>query len=159
MSVEIPVYARDGSVKATFLVDDDQAEAISAYRWKLSTRGYIVRNVNRNGKFRTICLHRHLMGLEPGDKQWVDHINRNPLDNRLENLRLSNPQLNAQNRNADRGSTSTHRGVYLHRMAKRWVAQAWLAGTNYHLGTFESEDEAAAVVRTWRLEHMPHATG
>jgi hypothetical protein len=62
----------------------------------ISTHGYYV--VNLMGKFKKI--HR-LLALafipNPENKEYIDHINRNRLDNRLENLRWATRFENGQN--------------------------------------------------------------
>ena len=54
------------------------------------------RMVLKAGKNKTITLSRYIM--RAGKGEMVDHINRNPLDNRRCNLRIANGRLNALNR-------------------------------------------------------------
>ncbi len=64
--------------------------------WFISTNGYVMAHVNNT----CIYLHQHLMdlyGQKSGTdltvaKRSVDHINRDPLDNRLANLRIVDSQ-------------------------------------------------------------------
>jgi hypothetical protein len=44
-------------------------------------------------------MHRFLLGLDKKDKRQADHINRNTLDNRKENLRIVSQRKNQQNKN------------------------------------------------------------
>jgi len=44
-------------------------------------------------------------------------------------------------------------GVYWHSVRKKWQAQGWHGGKQYHLGYFEDLDEAAAKRREFDLEH------
>lgn len=53
---------------------------------------------------KNIFLHNIDLG------SWVDHINNNPLDNRIENLRKSNPQENAKNKRSKNKDVIT--GMY-----------------------------------------------
>jgi hypothetical protein len=40
--------------------------------------------------------------------------------------------------------------------ASKWMTYADLNGKRTYLGLYESEDEAAAIVRAWRLANMTH---
>lgn len=72
----------------------------------------------------------------------VDHRDRDPLNNRLDNLRLSDAPRNAANSKARPNKKhSKYRGVTRH--AGKWIAQARVNGKNKKLGRFTDEEDAA----------------
>jgi hypothetical protein len=101
---------------------------------------------------RVALLHRVLLGLQPGDKLIGDHINGNPLDCRRGNLRAVTASESSSN---VRGRASSgHRGVSLTRHGK-WVARGKYQDKKYHLGTYDTAEEAAAVSEQWRIDTLP----
>lgn len=89
------------------LVDSENYEWLNQFTWWTNERGYVR---NNNGS-----MHRLIMGLTPNDKNlYVDHINRNKLDNRKENLRIVTHAQNLYNRKAFSNSTSGYKGVHKH---------------------------------------------
>ena len=96
---------------------------------------------------REIAEHRLAWLMHYGEwpKGWLDHIDGDPKNNRIVNLRLATPTLNAVNRRLNTNSTSGFRGVTWHAQCKRWQAQ--LGGKfRAYLGLFDCPAEAAAVV-------------
>jgi len=73
-------------------------------------------------------------------KEWppedIDHINRNRADNRLENLRSSNRQLNAKNRSTYKNNTTGEAGVYYMTGKYKWRAIITIDGKAVSLGCF-----------------------
>lgn len=151
-AVEIPLRARDGSVRAYALVDAEDAP-LSEHRWCLSAAGYAVRKLE--GK--VVFLHRILCDLAPGDGLTVDHINGDRMDNRRANLRVLSMRENAQNRRSLPGSTSEHKGVHWCSKAERWVAQGQRDGKRVRLGTFTDEHEAGAVAAEYCAQNLPYS--
>jgi len=83
-------------------------------------------------------------GKDPGGKM-IDHINGNPLDNRLSNLRLATNAENQWNiRDAQSLSKSGTRGAYRHKQTGNWIAEISVNGKKRHLGVFSTQSEAAA---------------
>ncbi len=78
-----------------------------------------------------------MRSLLPGEE--VDHINRDPTDNRRENLRLASRSQN----NANTRSTNAVglRGVYL--PSQKYQASIRIDKVKIHIGTYSSEEEAA----------------
>ena len=74
----------------------------------------------------------------------VDHINRNPLDNRKSNLRLVSYTHNAWNRAC--------RGYSYSKNCGKWRAEISHFGKSISLGFFETEMEAALAVWKARKE-------
>lgn len=72
----------------------------------------------------------------------VDHINRNPLDNRLENLRIVTHSENCQNASMYQNNTSGRRGVSWRKDCCKWAAYIRHENKQYHLGYFDDVDEA-----------------
>lgn len=130
------------------LVDNADAEAISAYRWSMA-KGYAARQVRVEGKRLGVLIHREILGFGPGDPD-VDHINGNKLDNRRANLRPCTMAQNKQNLHE-----RPYRGTHWNAERNLWIAQAGPEGTNRYLGSFATREEAAAVVTAWRRQHMP----
>ncbi len=71
----------------------------------------------------------------------IDHKDRNPANDRIENLRLANRQQNTRNRKyRDRGLP---RGV--HRHGKKYKVRYWTGDRNEYLGLYHTVEEAEAV--------------
>ena len=70
---------------------------------------------------------------DPGDL-YIDHINNDRADNRLDNLRLADTYENCQNR-------STSQGVY-QRSKGCWRASITCRGERINLGTYATREEA-----------------
>lgn len=73
----------------------------------------------------------------------VDHINGDPSDNRLTNLRAASHQQNIFNGKHRKNNTSGKKGVYQHANG-RWRARIMVNYKMLHLGVFPSIDSAHA---------------
>lgn len=73
----------------------------------------------------------------------LDHINGNPSDNRIANLRECTPAQNAQNRRKNCSKAIASKGVFYEHRTGRWEAKIMAFGTKRHLGTFATEAEGA----------------
>lgn len=128
------------------IVEPRDFEEISKYMWcaKSNRRAYVaVRFVIGNNCGPTVYMHRQL--LNPPKDKLVDHINRNPLDNRRANLRPATKSQNNMNRCGRRGTSSKYKGVSWYKAKKCWRAMIQTEKKNIFLGYFESEVEAAMV--------------
>jgi hypothetical protein len=79
----------------------------------------------------------------PEGKEWIDHINGNRLDNRTENLRWVTACENARNRRVHSKKTDLPRGVKKHGV--RYQSRLMCDGISYHLGTYDTPEEASEV--------------
>ena len=89
-------------------------------------------------------VHRLVWLMEHGywPQQPIDHINGNPLDNRVENLRMVDQKTNAQNKAMSRNNTTGYTGVYRTRHG-RYCAAIRTGGKQYYLGTYSTKEAAA----------------
>ena len=75
----------------------------------------------------------------------VDHINGNPSDNRISNLRDVDESLNRMNQRQRSDNTSGVTGVCFSKSKRRWVAQICVRGVRRNLGHFHTKDEAVEI--------------
>lgn len=101
--------------------------------------GYVYMDTKVNGKRKTVLLHRYILGLETGDKRVVDHINRNTLDNRRNNLRIGTNTLNRGNQIKRKDSKSLYKGVQYEKRTKTptYTVKLTFEGKQKHYGTFK----------------------
>ncbi len=83
----------------------------------------------------------------------VDHINRDPLDDRIENLRLGNGSQNLANIPLNPRNTSGFRGVSP-RPGGRFAASIRVKGKLLYLGTFSTPEKAYQVYLAAAKEHF-----
>lgn len=107
-------------------------------------------------------MHRAILGLRPGDPREGDHKNRDRLDNRRSNLRITEGKIQVQNQGGlktykGKPVESRYRGVYKVKKKGRWTGRWKAVVANHYLGCFGSEEEAAAVAADYRLKTMPYA--
>lgn len=75
---------------------------------------------------------------------YVDHVNRNSLDNRRANLRLATPAQNAANIGTRKRADSSSRFKGVHRTENgSWSAVVSCRGVHCRLGTYRREEDAA----------------
>lgn len=118
------------------LIDSNDFDLVSKYKWYCSSMGYATRTQLVNGKRKEILLHRFLIGMD--NKNEVDHINRNPLDNRRKNLRFCTRSENNHNRGLNSNNKSGYTGVYWHKGARKWLAQIMLDRKRINVGLFST---------------------
>lgn len=73
----------------------------------------------------------------------IDHINRNPLDNRKENLRLVNHRINCLNRGPNKNNTSGYKGVYWNSRREKWMFAIYENKSPIKCGYFKEKRDAA----------------
>lgn len=93
------------------------------------------------------CLSSHIVWfLNTGEwPERIDHIDRDPSNDRMNNLRIASHIENMTNKSKQIGSyTSRFKGVSFHRQSGKWRARVGARGKQIDLGLFSSQEEAAA---------------
>lgn len=105
-----------------------------------SSNGYLMASVDK----RRIKAHRAAWAIHHNEltDQIIDHINGDPLDNRITNLRLASPADNSRNQRIRRDNKTGLKGVYFHRAAGKYGAQIAVNGKPKHLGLFDTPEAA-----------------
>lgn len=135
--------------KDLFFVDTEDLEIVMLYRrWWLVKDIYPVTNIGLY--FSNLKLGCVLLGcmIENKGKGWeIDHINRNPLDNRRNNLRWVTTKINKQNRNCK--GYSIEKGKYRAMIMKD--------GRSIKLGSFIHEKDAREAYLRAKVIYHPEA--
>lgn len=95
---------------------------------------------------RSLRAHRVAWCLHYGEwpKHWIDHINGDPLDNRIENMRECPNGENQKNARRRRDNTTGVTGVYWLPDERRWTARLNVGGRLLYLGRFATFEAACA---------------
>jgi len=124
------------------MIDDADFELVSSLKWYFNSQGYAVRRHEGSLQY----MHRALLGLVLGDGIQVDHIDRDGLNNRRENLRICTHAQNMQNKGKNAKNKSGFKGVCHNKgrpINKPWRAKIKLNNKDHHLGYFNTKEQAA----------------
>ena len=106
-------------------------------------RGYIKIMVDRKNYSAHRLAWIYVYGEIPTGFE-IDHINRNTSDNRIVNLRLATHQQNAENVKLHAKNKSGYKGVSWWEPTQKWKAQIGHKNQKYHIGLYETKEEAKA---------------
>lgn len=123
-------------------------------------KGDVVGCLTKNGYLKTqigakeYLVHRIIFLMHTGFlPEYVDHIDGNPLNNRIENLRVATNQQNSYNSKKSKANTSGVKGVSWSMARSRWEAKIQESGKTIHLGRYINIQDAENAVRLYRIKH------
>lgn len=129
-----------------FLFDISDFEKVEKYKWygvKEYAEAYDIKT-NKNFKMHNLLLN-------PEEGKVIDHINRDPSDNRRNNLRICNQQQNVFNTRG-KNHTSVYKGVSWQKSRNKWFAVIGINGKTYNLGRYNNEIDAAKAYNKKAIE-------
>lgn len=147
----------------TTIVDAIDAE-LAQYHWQADiahTGAAYARRRNRSGDGSSrMSIHRLVMERVLGRKltpsEFVDHKDRNTLNNCRDNLRLTNRSGNLRNSKRRVDNASGYKCVYK-RVGRsgniRWTAHIYVNRKQIKLGCFDTPEEAHEAYKRAALEH------
>lgn len=138
------------------LVDDEDYDRVSQHKWHAKVGidvNYAAAAIRESrGKFRFTQLHRFVMGAtDPLIR--VDHIDRDGLNCRRNNLRLATHMQNSVNRKLHSNNTSGFKGVSITKSG-RWLARIRIERCLRRLGVFDTAQEAALAYDAAAMRHF-----
>lgn len=83
----------------------------------------------------------------------VDHIDRNPMNNRIENLRLGTHAQNGYNLSISKKNTSGYKGVSFNRKKQLWEVSIFLNYKRIALGFFSDKNDAGKAYNEAAKKH------
>lgn len=123
------------------LVDDEDFEYLSQWKWSATKMGNAYYALRKEGKIfrKTVYMHRVIMNTS--DDMETDHKDWNGLNNTRDNLRNCTHAQNNQSKRKYTNTANKYKGVSLH--YGKWRAQIRINGKTTHLGRFDTAEEAA----------------
>jgi hypothetical protein len=103
---------------------------------------------------KTFMVHRIIYEMHSGeipDGMYVDHIDRNPLNNRIENLRAVDKALSKINTKTPVTNTTGYKGV-LATPSGRFQARLGYKRKKLYIGLYDTAEEAAQAVKEVAME-------
>jgi hypothetical protein len=111
----------------------------------INTKGYSQIVLCKNGKAKTLTIHRLVYQAFNGELiegLVIDHISGNPLDDRSINLQQITSRQNTVKGKFCQGKTSKYVGVSFYKNTNNWVANIGINNKRISLGYFKTELEA-----------------
>ena len=79
----------------------------------------------------------------PDNKPMIDHIDNNPSNNNVKNLRWATCKDNGYNRGKNKNNKSGYKGVSFYKPLKKYQAKIRINNKLKHLGYFKTAEEAS----------------
>ena len=133
-----------------FYFDLEDYDLIKDYCWHISkTTGYVYSSVGKNSK---IAIHQLIMDTYLKDVI-IDHINKNKIDNRKNNLRIASNRDNSINSSLRSDNTSGITGVSLIKRSGMFLSYYHKDGNMIRIGRFKNKTDAIVARLNAELEY------
>jgi hypothetical protein len=121
-----------------FYFDLEDYDKIKDYAWHCS---------NKDGRKYMTCkrdniYYIHKIIMKSSGDEYVDHKNRDTLDNRKINLRITTNQQNSMNCSLSKNNTSGVTGVYWDKTRRRWTANIKYNYKDIYIGRYKKKEDA-----------------
>lgn len=133
------------------LVDDKDFGWLNKFKWHALVVGDRVSA--RMGINRKQHIFMHTAILDFPDSDCIDHANRDPLDNRRNNLRPCTYAENGYNQGISKANTSGYKGVSWDKSTKRWYAKLKCDSKLIFLGSSKSLISAAMIYNEGAIKY------
>lgn len=133
----IELYNKNGEHISDSEISLESVEKCLKVKWYKRTNGYVYGTID--GK--KVQLHRFVMG-ENIEGYEIDHIDGNPLNNSLSNLRKVTHKENLRNIHKTKTvgvNYNKHNGKY------KWIPRIMVDGKSIWLGTYNTKEEAVLI--------------
>lgn len=149
------------NIEAFGKIDKDDYQRVSAHKWTLAIHNKDIRIVANEKEMNRIGLHQFIL-INYDEEKVIDHINRDPLDNRKSNLRITSRSINSTNAKERVKSRSDIRGVYKRKARpgiskESWICE-WSDNTGRHSKSYSvekyGEEEAFRLACSLREEKI-----
>lgn len=124
---------------------DKEAGCVTDYRYKLMS-------YNKGNMLVHLAIWIMHNGEIPEGME-IDHINGNPLDNRIENLRLASRSQNAFNTRIRKSNKSGVKGVNWNKANNNWRARITVNKKEIEIGSYETIEEAKVAIAAARIKY------
>lgn len=133
---EIVMYNAKCEESGRTKIDKEDIKKVKDRKWYMTDQGYAISDTKRKGEL----LHRLLTDCPEG--KIVDHINRNSLDNRKQNLRICTQKENTFNSGIRTDNKTGHTGIVYRKREKKWFAYINKDGRQHSLGYHDTKEQA-----------------
>lgn len=106
-----------------------------------------------NIRMHRVIMERMLEGRKLLTSEFVDHINRNPLDNRRENLRIVTNAENLKNKGVYKKSKTRVKGVRWDEERRKFRAQIQVDKKKIMIGQYDTLEEAKEAYRQASIKY------
>lgn len=119
------------------------------------TRGHYYIKLYKDSKGKMKYIHKLIAEAfipNPNNFPLIDHIDRNPLNNSIDNLRWATISQNGYNRQT-KPHSSKYRGVYWNKETNKWVCKISINNKTKYIGQYETEEEGAKAFNEFVISH------
>ena len=135
----------------TWLKSTTKSVKVGSVAGGKNNRGYMRIGINKKRYLSHRLVWLYVYGYFP--KYDIDHINNNPSDNRLCNLREATTPQNQHNVKMMKTNTSGIKGVCFDKNRNKWMAQLQVNNKRIRLGRFDNLDDAKLAIENARIKY------
>lgn len=136
---KIELYYPHSSIVCDYAyISKDDLKLAKQVFWRKTEYGY-ARGKNPFTR-KDVLLHKHIT--KTSKEIVIDHINRNKLDCRRENMRIADSQINSFNRNPPCNSTTGYKGVLYDRKKEKYKSYIKYNGKQVVIGYYQTAELA-----------------